>query len=164
MSRLTALALAAVATLTFAVTASAAARPLTKAEVIAQGSVICTAAERRVETAPQPRSQNPFAPNAPKGDRQRAIAFLGVYASALDSVRTGLAHLSTPAQGKQLLDRFIADLGPTVAMFRTARADALAGRYQTAMSHTQTAFSMFARASAATKRYGFPKGVCQAGS
>jgi len=165
MSKLAALtALAAVAALALAAASSAAPRTLTRAQVIAQGSVICKAAERRVESAPQPRSQAPFAADAPKGDRQRAIAFLGVYANALDSVRVGLRKLPAPAQGRRLLDTFVADLGPTVAMFRTARADALAGRYQAAMTHTMTAFSMFSKASVQTKRYGFPKGVCQAGA
>jgi hypothetical protein len=137
---------------------------LTKQQVIARGSTICRAAERRVEAAPQPRSQSPFAATAPTGDRQRAIAFLGVYAQALESVRVGLGRLDAPAPDRGLLERFVADLGPTVALFRRAHSEALHGQYSAAMTHTQAAFALFAKASASTKRYGFAKGVCQSGA
>ena len=157
-------ALAATAFAALALTASGATTSLTKAQVIKQGSVICRAAEKRVEVAPQPRSQTPFAANAPKGDRQRAITFLQVYASALQSVRSGLGNLAAPPQGKRLLDTFIAELGPTITMFRTAHADAINGNYKAAMTHTMSAFALFVKASASTKKYGFPKGVCQAGA
>jgi hypothetical protein len=156
--------LAAAAFAAVALTSSAATLTLTKAQVIKQGSVICKAAERRVESAPQPRSQTPFAANAPKGDRQRAIAFLQVYASALESVRVGLGNLAAPAQGKSLLETFISDLGPTITMFHTAHTNAIDGNYKAAMTHTMSAFALFEKASANTKRYGFPKGVCQAGA
>src|SRR5262249_54615863 len=129
-----------------------------------RGSAICRAAERKVNALPQPRSQNPFAASAPKGDRERAILFLAGYANALDGVRVGLAGLKAPAQGRALLEGFIADLRPTVATFRRAHDEAVAGHGATALRDTQHAFGMFERASAKTKAYGFPKGVCQAGS
>jgi hypothetical protein len=162
LATLTTFAAAAFAAL--ALTCTAATATLTKTQVIKQGSVICKAAERRVESAPQPRSQTPFAANAPKGDRQRAITFLQVYAAALESVRSGLGSLAAPPQGKQLLDTFIADLGPTITMFRTAHTDAVNGAYKAAMTHTMAAFTLFEKASINTHKYGFAKGVCQAGA
>jgi hypothetical protein len=89
--------------------------------------------------------------------------FLDVYADALESVRVGLGKLAAPPEGRALLTGFVAELRPTVATFRTARADALAGRYKAALAHAESAFAMFDRASAKTKAYGFPKGVCQSG-
>ena len=136
---------------------------LTKAEVITRGSAICRAAEKRVNALPQIRSQRPFARNAPKGDRTRAIRFLAGYADALEGVRVGLAGLKAPARGRVLLAGFIAELRPTVATFRRAHNEAVAGRYVAAQAHAQAAFSLFAKASAKTKAYGFPKGVCQSG-
>lgn len=144
-------------------TALAGSRTLTKAQVITRGSAICKAAERRVEATPGPRSQNPFARTAPSGDRARALKFIRVYASALDSVRVGLAKLDAPPQGRALLTSFVAQLGPTVAAFRAGRADALAHRYVRALADVHRGFTLFARASANTKAYGFPKGVCQSG-
>ena len=136
---------------------------LTKAQVIKRGSVICKAAERRVEAVPPLRSQHPFAKNAPKGEAARAIRFLAVYADALESVRVGLAKLDAPAQDRALLDGFVADLKPTVAAFRAAHGDAVRGRGSAAEAEAQRGFVLFARASRKTAAYGFPKGVCQSG-
>ncbi len=151
-----------------AIAASAAvARPaLTKAQVIAQGSAICRAAEHRVDATPGPRSQNPFAANAPKGDRQRALNFMAVYARSLTSVRAGLSRLVplAPPEGRPLLTSFVADLGPTITAFQAGHAAALAHRDHAALTDVQRGFTLFARASAKTKAYGFPKGVCQSGS
>jgi hypothetical protein len=161
----TRLLLACLACIAVAVPAASAAREtLTKAQVIRRGSAICKAAERRVDATPGPRSQNPFAANAPKGDRERALRFIAVYASALESVRVGLAKLDAPLQGRGLLTSFVAQLGPTVAAFRAGYADAVAHRYARALVEVQRGFALFARASAKTKAYGFPKGVCQSGS
>jgi hypothetical protein len=55
-------------------------------------------------------------------------------------------------------------LGPTIAAFRAGHAAALAHRYSAALADVQRGFRLFARASAKTKAYGFPKGVCQSGS
>ena len=145
-----------------AVPAVAAHRSLTKAAVIARGTVICKAAERKVDALPSPRSQNPFAQTAPKGDRARAIAFTAGYANALSGVRRGLGALDAPPADRGLLMGFVSDLGPTIAAFRTAHADALAGRFAASLAATQKGFGLFARASAKTKAYGFPKwkGVC----
>lgn len=137
---------------------------LTKAQVIKQGSAICRAAERKVERLQAPRSQNPFAKDAPKGDRRRAVTFLAGYANALDGARRGLAQLHPPRQGKQQLESFISQLGPTVARFRRAHDEAAADDGRAAMADAQAAFGMFAKASAETKAYGFPRGVCQSGS
>ncbi len=144
--------------------AALAAGTLTKAQVIARGTVICKAGERKVDALPQIRSQDPFAKNAPKGDRERAIRFLAGYADALDGVRVGLGRLQPPAQDRALFEGFVHDLKPTVAAFRAAHADALHGRYARAMRESQTAFGLFAKASRKTKAYGFPRGVCQSGS
>jgi hypothetical protein len=147
---------------------AAAARPqaLTKAQVIARGSAICRAAERRVEATPGPRSQNPFAATAPRGDRERALSFIAVYARSLASVRVGLGNLAplAPADGRELLRSFVSQLGPTIAAFRAGRAAALQRRYPRALADVRRGFTLFARASAKTKAYGFPEGVCQSGS
>src|SRR5262245_24386525 len=100
----------AAATLAFA-PAALAGGTLTKAEVIKRGSVICRAAEKSVLRLPQPRSQNPFSKTAPKGDAARGEAFLQGYADALQTVRTGLARLNAPAEGRPLLQSFLAQLG-----------------------------------------------------
>ena len=100
---------------------------LTKREVIAKGSVICRAAERKVNALPSPRSQDPFAANAPKGDRARGLRFVAGYADALASVRVGLARLDAPPAGRPLLESFIAQLGPTIEAFRMAHTEAVAG-------------------------------------
>jgi len=145
-------------------TAFAGTQTLTKAQVIARGTAICKAAERRVDATPSPRSQNPFAKTAPAGDAARAIRFIAVYASSLESVRVGLARLDAPATDRPLLESFVAQLRPTVAAFRAGHAAALAHRYTAALADVQRGFTLFARASAKTKAYGFPKGVCQSGS
>jgi hypothetical protein len=139
---------------------------LTKPQVIARGSAICRAAEHRVDATPGPRSQNPFAADAPKGDRQRALDFMAVYAGALSSVRTGLGKLAAqaPTDGRPLLTSFVAQLGPTIAAFRSGRTAALAHHDHSALADVQRGFTLFAKASVKTKAYGFPKGVCQAGS
>jgi hypothetical protein len=149
-----------------AASAALAQSALTRPQVIARGSAICRAAEHRVDTTPGPRSPNPFAANAPKGDRQRALAFMAVYASSLTSVRTGLGRLAAqaPAQGRPLLVSFVAQLRPTIAAFRAGHAAALAHRDDAALADVQRGFALFAKASAKTKAYGFPKGVCQSGS
>ena len=139
---------------------------LTKAQVIQRGSVICRAAERRVEATPGPRAQNPFASTAPKGDRDRALKFMAVYASSLSDVRTGLAKLVplAPSRGRPLLASFVAQLVPTIAAFRAGHAAALEHRYNRALAEVQRGFALFAHASVKTKAYGFPRGVCQSGS
>jgi hypothetical protein len=139
---------------------------LTKQQVIERGSVICRAAQHRVEETPGPRSQNPFGKSAPNGDRQRALNFIDVYAGSLASVRHGLGTLvpQAPSRGRPLLVSFVSQLGPTIAAFRTAHAAALAHHYPRALAEVHRAFGLFATASAKTKAYGFPKGVCQAGS
>ncbi len=164
MTRTTTLVSALLAAAAVAVPAAAAHRTLTKAAVIARGTVICKAAERKVDALPSPRSANPFAPTAPKGDRVRATAFLAGYASALSGVRRGLGALEAPPAGRGLLEGFVSELGPTIAAFRTAHADAVAGRFTASLAAAQKAFGLFARASAKTKAYGFPKGVCQSGA
>jgi hypothetical protein len=145
---------------------AAAAATLTKAQVIARGTAVCKAAERRVDATPGPRSQNPFAPSAPKGDAERATRFMAVYASSLESVRVGLGRLAAaaPVQGRGLLTAFVADLKPTVAAFRAGHDAAVAHEYARAMADVQRGFARFNNASVKTKAYGFPKGVCQSGS
>ncbi len=155
---------AVLATLATVALARGADRTLTKAQVIARGSAICKAGERKVNALPQIRSANPFASTAPKGDKERAIVFIAGYASALEGVRVGLARLAPPTQDRELFETFVADLRPTVAAFRAGHRAALAGRYALAMSKVQRGFALFAKASKNTKAYGFPKGVCQAGS
>jgi hypothetical protein len=136
---------------------------LTKAQVIEQGSKICRAGEAKVNRLPQITSRNPFARTAPAGDAQRAIAFLAGYANALAGVRTGLAQLHPPADGRPLFESFVLDLGPTIATFRRARSEGLTRKYDAALADVQKAFGLFEQASKKTKAYGFPKGVCQAG-
>jgi len=159
----------AVALALFALTAPAAlagTQTLTKTQVIERGSAICRAAEKRVDATPGPRSQNPFAKTAPKGDRERALRFVAVYAHSLTSVRNGLEKLVSlaPPQGHRLLASFVSQLGPTIAAFRAGRTAALHHRDAAALADVQRGFTLFARASIATKAYGFPKGVCQSGS
>jgi len=141
--------------------AHAASAPLSKQQVIVRGSVICEAAERRVLALPQVRSQDPFAPTAPKGDRERALAFLAGYADALASVRKGISALPAPARGRQLLTGFVAGLEPAIAKLREARRDAMAGRFDAAKTAAAAGFAAFAKAGRLTAAYGFPKGVCQ---
>ncbi len=161
-------------TFALAVTLAAVASPaavagtqaLTKAQVITRGSAICRAAERRVDATPGPRSQNPFAATAPKGDRERALDFIAVYASSLTSVRQGLGELIplAPPDGRALLVSFVSQLRPTIASFRAGHTAALRHHDARALADVQRGFTLFARASEKTKAYGFPKGVCQSGS
>lgn len=139
---------------------------LTKAQVLKRGSAICRAAQRRVYATPGPRSQNPFAKTAPKGDRERALKFIAVYASSLTSVRKGLNNLVAvaPSKNRQLLVSFISQLRPTIAAFRAGHAAGLEHHYARALADVHRGFSLFARAGVKTKAYGFPKGVCQSGS
>jgi len=147
-------------------TALAGTQTLTKAQVIKRGSAICRAAERRVEATPGPRSQNPFGKTAPKGDRERALKFMAVYASSLTSVHVGLGKLVriAPPQRRALLVSFVSQLRPTIAAFRAGHTAALAHQYSAALADVHRGFDLFARASVKTKAYGFPKGVCQSGS
>lgn len=48
--------------------------------------------------------------------------------------------------------------------FRAGHSAAVARHYARAMKDVQRGFTLFARASAKTKAYGFPNGVCQSGS
>jgi hypothetical protein len=146
--------------------ALASSTPLTKAQVIHRGSAICRAAERRVDATPAPRSQNPFATTAPRGDRERALKFIAVYARSLASVRRGFTSLvpRAPLPGRPLLSSFVSQLRPTIAAFRAGHAAALSHHYARALREVQRGFKLFDRASAKTKAYGFPKGVCQSGS
>jgi hypothetical protein len=137
---------------------------LSKAEVIRRGSLICKAGERKVDALPQIQSQHPLTGHVSAGERQRAILFIAGYADALAGVRHGLAGLKAPAQDHALLAGFITDLGPAITAFREAHADALAGRNAAAESEAGKAFALFAKASAKTRAYGFPKGVCQSGA
>jgi hypothetical protein len=164
LNRTFALVLAAAAVSTPA--ALAGPQTLTKAQVIARGSAICHAAERRVDATPGPRSQNPFARTAPKGDRERAMTFMAVYASSLTSVRAGFGKLVplAPPQERALLVSFVAQLGPAIAAFRAGHAAATQHHYTRALADVQRGFNVFAHASVKTKAYGFPKGVCQSGS
>lgn len=160
------LAIAAALVATSVTAALAGTQTLTKAQVIERGSAICRAAEKRVESTPGPRSQNPFAKTAPKGDRERALKFMAVYANSLTSVREGLGRLvpTAPAGGRTLLTSFVSQLGPTIAAFHAGHTAALEHHYGRALSEVHRGFVLFARASIKTKAYGFPKGVCQAGS
>ena len=63
-----------------------------------------------------------------------------------------------------MLTSFVSQLGPTIAAFRTGHTDAIHHYYSRALADVHRGFTLFARASAKTKAYGFPKGVCQAGS
>jgi hypothetical protein len=149
-----------------AAAAVAGGQTITKEQVIQRGGAICRAAERQVEATPAPKSQNPFAKTAPAGDRTRALKFIAVYASSLTNVRTGLARLVplSPPRDRPLLASFVNQLGPTIAAFRAAHAAAVSHQYHRALADVQRGFALFGRASAKTKAYGFPRGVCQAGS
>lgn len=135
-------------------------KTLTKNQVIARGTVICKSAEKRVEKLPQPTVQHPFAKGTSAKTHSDARAFLSGYANALDYSRAGLAKLNAPAQDKQLLDGYLTDLNRIVTQFRVA-AKAPDANVEAA---AQKAFGMFEQASSQTKQYGFPKGVCGAGS
>ena len=134
-------------------------KTLTKTEVITRGSVICKAAEKRVESLPQPTVQHPFAKGADPADGRNARRFLAGYADALDYSRAGLLKLAAPEQDKALLDGYLRDIGKVVSDLRTA-SKAPAPQVE---DRANAAFGLFEKASAQTARYGFPKGVCGAG-
>ena len=135
-------------------------KTLTKNQVIARGTVICKSAEKRVEKLPQLTVQHPFAKGTSASTHQKARQFLAGYADALESSRAGLAKLDAPKQDRQLLDGYLADLSRIVGQFRSA-AKAPDANVEAA---AQKAFGVFEQASSQTKQYGFPKGVCGAGS
>lgn len=134
-------------------------KTLTKAQVISQGGAICKAAEKRLQAVPQPTTEHPFAAGTSQATRQRARQWLASYASLLDSTRAGLQKLAAPAEGKQLLDGYLRDIGTVVTELRAASkapADQAEGQ-------AMRAFQLFEKASKQTAAYGFPKGVCGAG-
>jgi hypothetical protein len=134
-------------------------KTLTKSEVIKQGTVICKAAEKRVETLPQLTVEHPFAKGVDPAVGRKARRFLAGYADALQGSRLGLLKLHAPSADKELLDGYLRDTGKVVAELRAAsRAPAAQVEDQ-----ANAAFRDFETASAQTARYGFPKGVCQAG-
>jgi hypothetical protein len=132
---------------------------LTKAEVIKQGTVICKAAEKRVESLPQLTVEHPFAKGVSPAVGRQARRFLTGYAEALDYSRVGLMKLAAPEQDKVLLDGYLRDIGKVVTELRTA-SKAPAPQVE---DQANAAFGLFEKASSQTKRYGFPKGVCGAG-
>lgn len=134
-------------------------KTLTKQQVIARGTTICKTAEKRVAQLPQISVRHPFAPGTSAKTRSDARRFLSGYAGALEYSRARLAGLDAPAEGKTLLDGYLSDLGRIEAQFRTAAKAPDRQVEPDAMK----AFAMFEKASLQTKRYGFPKGVCQAG-
>jgi hypothetical protein len=134
-------------------------KTLTKAEVIKQGTAICKAAEQRVSSLPQPTVEHPFAKGTSPAVQARARRFLTGYADALDLSRAGLAKLKAPEQDRDLLDGYLRDTGAIVAELRTA-SKAPAPDVE---AKANDAFARFDKASSQTKKYGFPKGVCQSG-
>lgn len=132
---------------------------LSKAQVISQGGAICREAENRVNQLPQV-SGNPFAPGTSAKERQQARAFLRGYADALQFSREGLAKLDAPERDRNLLQGYLAATGKVVDELRTAAS----APPQQALADAQRAFKEFDQASKQTAKYGFPKGVCQAGS
>lgn len=136
---------------------------LSKREVIKRGSAICKAAEKKVNALPEPRSENPFAKDAPKGDPEKARQFLAGYGAALEGVREQLGELELPNQDKEQVEGFIDDLGPTVKRFRDAATATARGDYKAAKEAGMDAFRRFEEASKKTAAYGFPRGVCQTG-
>jgi hypothetical protein len=135
-------------------------KTLTKSQVIARGGAVCKQAEQRVNRLPQLTVQHPFAKGTSAKTRSDARKFLSGYADALDFSRKGLAALDAPKQDHQLLQGYLTDLTRIAVEFRTA-AKAPDSQVE---NDAQKAFAMFEQASSQTKRYGFPRGVCQAGS
>lgn len=133
---------------------------LTKAQVIRQGTVVCKAAERRVNQLPSPTSEHPFAKDASAAEKKSARKFLSGYADALEMSRQGLQRLDAPAQDKNLLDGYIRDLGTIVEKIRAAST----ADDQHAEALANEGFQLFDKASKQTAAYGFPKGVCGSGS
>lgn len=132
---------------------------LTKAEVIKRGAAICKAAEKRVSSLPQPTVEHPFAKGTSPAEHARARRFLTGYADALEFSRAGLAKLKAPEQDRELLDGYLRDTAAIVAELRTA-SKAPAPDVE---AKANDAFARFEKASSQTKKYGFPKGVCQSG-
>lgn len=133
---------------------------LTKAQVIKEGGKICRAAEAKVNQLPQLHTQHPFGPGTSRADHKKARAFLRGYAADLEQSRQGLKGLNAPAQDRSLLDGYITDTGDVVRELRAA-SQAPPGKVE---AMAQKAFGMFAKASQQSAEYGFPKGVCGAGS
>jgi hypothetical protein len=132
---------------------------LTKAQVIARGSVICKTAESRVATLHGPTTEHPFATTSPPEVQRQARQWLMGMADALAYSRTGLQKLAAPAQDKQLLDGYLRDIGTVVSELRGAST----APAPQAEAQATKAFGLFERASKQTAAYGFPKGVCGAG-
>jgi hypothetical protein len=133
---------------------------LTKAQVIAQGTKICKAAEHKVEAMPQPSDEHPFGPGTSQGEHKQAREWLTGYANALEGSVDGLAKLAAPDNGRQLLDGYIRDTRAVVDKLR----DASRAPNAKVESEVNEAFGMFDEASKQTAAYGFPKGVCGSGS
>jgi hypothetical protein len=132
---------------------------LTKSEVIKQGTVICKAAEHRVTSLPQLTVEHPFAKGVDPAVGRKARRFLAGYADALQFSRVGLLKLHAPSEDKALLDGYLRDTGKVVTELRAA-SKAPASQVE---DQANAAFQDFEKASAQTAKYGFPKGVCQAG-
>jgi hypothetical protein len=133
---------------------------LSKAQVIAEGGKICRAAEAKVNQLPQLRTQHPFGPGTSAAEHRKARAFLRGYAANLEQAREGLQGLNAPSQDRALLEGYIHDTGDVVNELRAA-AKAPPDKVE---AMARKAFGMFAKASKQTAEYGFPKGVCGAGS
>jgi hypothetical protein len=133
---------------------------LTKAEVIKRGTVICKAAEKRAENLPQLTVEHPFAKGVDPAVGRKARRFLAGYADALEFSRVGLLKLAAPEQDKALLDGYLRDTGKVVTELRSA-SKAPAAQVE---DKANAAFALFEKASSQTAKYGFPKGVCGAGS
>jgi hypothetical protein len=134
-------------------------KPLTKTEVIRQGSAICRSAEKRVEKLPQLTVEHPFAKGVDPAVGRKARQFLAGYADALDSSRVGLSRLAAPDRDRALLDGYLRDVHEVVSELRAA-SKAPAAQVE---DRANAAFRLFEKASSQTARYGFPKGVCGAG-
>jgi hypothetical protein len=137
-----------------------AAATLTKAQVIAQGSTICKAAEHGLSRLPQITTPHPFAPGTSRRTRVDARRFLAGYADLLAGSVRGLQQLAAPAAGRDLLVRYFDGANTAVEQLRTA-SHAPADQVEADAQH---AFATFAHASRWTRTYGFGPGVCGAGS
>ncbi|MEK6252633.1 MAG: hypothetical protein AABM43_12025 [Actinomycetota bacterium] len=132
---------------------------LTKHQVISQGSAICRAAERGVRDLPQLTSDNPFAKGSTPAEHRAARRFLAGYADLLEQSRDGLAGLAAPPEDLELLDGYIEDIGAVADQLREAST----APGPEVKRIADRAFARFEQASAQTKHYGFPRGVCGAG-
>jgi len=134
------------------------AEPLTKAEVIDQGSAICEEGRQRVEELPQP-SQHPFAKGASQAERDDAREFLVGQADAFQSVSDGFQELTAPEEDRELIDAFIEDTGTLADELRTAStADP-----QEVEPLAEQAYALFGEAGNKAAEYGFPGGSCGSG-